>query len=134
MFVLVTTAVTIAVVIGESAIRSGIPATEPFAIVAGAKAEAGMAERIEPAMIKGVFPAPYQPVTITTAFFKSLPTAVLPVIVISAIVLPTVVIMVIVFPAVTVTVIVMPIIAISAIVLPVVAIMVAPSPILSEGA
>src|SRR5215475_2968481 len=144
MFVLVTTAVTIAVVIGESAIRSGIPATEPFAIVAGAKAEAGMAERIEPAMIKGVFPAPYQPVTITTAFFKSLPTAVLPVIVISAIVLPTVVIMVIVFPAVTVTVFVMPIIAVTAIilsiiaistiVLPAVTITVAPSYILSEGA
>jgi len=130
----VATAVTIAVVIGESAIRSGIPATERFAVVAGAKAEAGMAEGIEPAMLKGIFPAPYQPITVSTAFFKSPPTAVLPVIVISAIVFPAVVISVIVFPAVTVTVIVMPIIAIATIVLPAVAITVAPSPILSEGA
>jgi hypothetical protein len=93
-----------------------------------------MAERIEPAMLKGIFPAPYQPIAVSTAFIKSPPTAVLPVIMISAIVFPSVVISVIVFPAVTVTVIVMPIIAISTIVLPAVAITVAPPPILSEGA
>jgi hypothetical protein len=93
-----------------------------------------MAERIEPAVLKGVFPAPYQPVAVTTAFFKSLSTAVLPVIVVSAIVLPAVVVTAIVFPAVTVMAIVLPIIAVTAIVLPAVAITVAPSSILSEGA
>jgi hypothetical protein len=102
-----------AVVISESSIRLGTPATEPFAVVAAAKAEAGRAERIEPAMLKGVFPAPYQPVTVTTAFFKSLPTIVLPIISLSAIVLPTV--------------------AFTAIVLPIIAVTVAPSPVLSEG-
>jgi hypothetical protein len=91
-----------------------------------------MAERIEPAMFKGVFPAPYQPITVSTAFIKSPPTAVLPTVVIMVIVFPAVVISVIVFPVVTV--IVMPIIAISTIVLRAVAITVAPSPILSEGA
>jgi hypothetical protein len=39
-----------------------------------------MAEQIEPAMLKGVFPAPNQPVTVTTPLFKSLPTVVLPII------------------------------------------------------
>jgi DNA/RNA endonuclease G (NUC1) len=37
-----------AVVIGESAIRLGIPATEPFAVVTAAKAEAG---RFAPALL-----------------------------------------------------------------------------------
>jgi hypothetical protein len=122
LFVLVASAITTTVVIVESAIRSGVPATEPFAIVAAAKAEAGIAERIEPAMLKGVFSAPHQPIAETAALFKSHFTVVLPVIVIS----------VIVFPAVAVTAIILPIIAISAIVMLVVT--VAPSPILSEGA
>jgi len=91
-----------------------------------------MAERIEPAMFKGVFPAPYQPITVSTAFIKSPPTAVLPTVVIMVIVFPAVVISVIVFPVVTA--IILPIIAIATIVLPAVAITVAPSPILSEGA
>src|SRR5262249_37637220 len=94
--VLVAASITIAVVIGESAIRSGIPATEPLAVVAAAKAEARIAERIEPAMLKSVFPAPHQPVAETAAFLKSHFTVVLPiipavvfaVIAISAIVLP----------------------------------------------
>ncbi|HEV2666563.1 MAG TPA: hypothetical protein VG324_16715, partial [Blastocatellia bacterium] len=94
-------------------------------------------------MLKGIFPAPYQPVTVTTAFFKSLPTVVLPIIAISAIVSPAVAVMLIVvpiilisaivMPAIAVTVIVLPIIAFSAIVLPTVAVTVAPSPVLSEG-
>jgi len=83
-----------------------------------------MAERIEPAMFKGIFPAPYQPITVSTAFFKSPPTAVLPIIAVTVIVLPII----------AVTVIVLSIIAISAIVLPAVAVTVAPSPVLSEGA
>jgi hypothetical protein len=112
LFDLIATAITTTVIIGESAVRSGVPATEPFAIVAAAKAEAGIAERIEPAMLKGIFSAPHQPVAETVALFKSHPTLVLPII-------PTVVFAVI---------------AISAIVLPVAAITVAPSPILSEGA
>src|SRR5262249_29499176 len=110
---LVATAITIAVVIGESAIRSGVPATEPVAVVAAAKAEAGIAERIEPAMLEGVFPAPYQSVTVTAAFIKSLPTAVLPIIAVSVIGLP--------------------VIAISAIVSSLIAVSVAPSPVLSKG-
>ena len=79
-----------AVVIGESAMRVVITATEPLAI--------------EPAMLKGVSPAPYRPAAVITAFFKSLPTAVLP-----AAALP-------------------------AMVLPATAVTVAPSPVLSEGA
>jgi hypothetical protein len=35
-------------------------------------------------MLKGVFPALYQPDTVTMAFFKSLPMAVLPITTISA--------------------------------------------------
>jgi len=123
LFVLVATAITIAVVIGESAIRSGVPATEPVAVVAAAKAEAGIAERIEPAMLEGVFPAPYQSVTVTAAFIKSLPTAVLPIIAVSVIVLPII----------AVSVIVLPVIAISAIVSSLIAVSVAPSPVLSKG-
>ena len=123
-----------AVVIGESAIRSGIPATEAFTVVAVAKAEAGMAERIEPAMLEGVFPAPCQPVTVTTSLFKSLPAAVLPIIVVTMIVLPIIAISAIVPQIIAVTVIVLPVIAISAIVLLAVAVTVAPSPVLSEGA
>jgi hypothetical protein len=97
---------------------------------------------MEPAMLKGVFPTPYQPVTVTTAFFKSLPPAVLPVIAVTVIVFPIVAVTVIVFPIIAVivfpiiavivfpiiAVIVFPIIAISAIVLPAVAL----SPILSK--
>jgi hypothetical protein len=78
-----------AVVISESAMRVVIPTTELF---------------IEPAMLKGVSPAPYQSAAVITAFFKSLPTAVLP-----AAALP-------------------------AMVLPATAVTVAPSPVLSEGA
>jgi hypothetical protein len=78
-----------AVVIGESAMRVVIPATEPF---------------IEPAMLKGIFLASYQPAMVTTAFFKSLP------------------------------IVVLPMISLSAIVLPAAAVMVATSPVLSEGA
>jgi len=120
-------------VIGESAIRSGVPATEPVAIVAAAKAEAGMGERIESEMLKGVFPTPYQPVTVTTALIKSLPTGVFPIIVVTVIVFPIIAVMVIVFPVIAVTVIVFPVIAISAIVLPIIAVSVAPSSVLSKG-
>ena len=93
-----------AVVIGESAMPVVAPVTEPFAVFAAAKAEAGISERIEPAMLKVAFPVPHQAVMVTTAFFKSLPTAVLPVIALSAIVSPTVVVTTIVMPAVAVTV------------------------------
>jgi len=85
-------------------------------------------------MLKGVFPAPYHPLTVTTAFFKSLPTVVLPIIAIQVIVLPAVAIQVIVLPIVAVTVAVLLIIAISAIVMSAVAVTVATSPVLSEGA
>src|SRR5882672_10223320 len=94
-----------------------VPATEPIAVVTAAKA-------IEPAMLKGLFPASYQPVMVTTAFFKSLPAIVLPVTALPAIVLP-----VTALPA-----IVLPVTALPAIVLPAVAVMVAPSSVLSEGA
>jgi hypothetical protein len=93
-----------------------------------------MAERIEPAMIKGVFLAPYQPVTVPTAFIKSSKTAVLPIIAVAVIVLPIITVAVIVFAVIAISVIVLPIIAISAIVLPAVAVTVAPSPVLCEGA
>jgi hypothetical protein len=93
-----------------------------------------MSERIEPAMLKGVFPAPYQPITVTTAFFKSPPTAVLPAVVVTVIVFKAFTVTVIVMLIIAVSAITLPIIAVSAIVLPAVAITVAPSPILSEGA
>jgi hypothetical protein len=85
-------------------------------------------------MLKGVFPAPHQPVTVTMAFFKSLPTVVLPIIAILVIVLPAVAVSVIVLPIIIVTAAVLPIVAVSVIVLPAVAVTVAPSPVLSEGA
>src|SRR5262249_61388942 len=72
-------------------------------------------------MLKGVFPAPYQPVTVTTAFFKSLPTVVLPIIAVSVIVLPAVAVSVIVLPVIVVTVAVLPIIVVTAGELPMVA-------------
>jgi hypothetical protein len=133
-FVLVAAAITTAVVIGESAIRLGVSATKPFAVVAAAKAEAVRAERIEPATLKGVLSSLNQPITVATTFFKSLPTIVLPIIAISAIVLPAVAVTVIVLPIIAISAIVLPIIAISAIVLPIIAVSVAPSPVLSEGA
>jgi len=93
-----------AVVIGESAMPMVALATEPVVVFAAAKAGAVIAEPIEPAMLKGIFPIPHQPVMVTTAFFKSLPTAVSVVI------------------------------ALPAIVLPAAAVTVAPSPVLGEGA
>jgi hypothetical protein len=127
----------------------GIPTTEPFAVVSAAIAEAGIAKRIEPAIPKGVFPAPYQAVTVTTAFFKSLPMAVFPIVAVTVIVFP--IVTVIVFAIVTVTVIVFAIItvfilliiaitvfilliiAISVFILQAVAVTVGPSTILSKG-
>jgi len=84
-------------------------------------------------MLKRVFPAPYQPVTVTTAFIKSLPTAVFPIIAVMVIVFPIIAVTVIVFPIIVVTVVVFPVIAISAIVLSIIAVSVAPSPVLSKG-
>ncbi|HEY9435355.1 MAG TPA: hypothetical protein VI260_28195 [Blastocatellia bacterium] len=131
LLILVPTTIATAVVIGESAIRLGVPTTEPFAVVAAAIAEAGIAEQIEPAMLKGVFPAPYQPVTVTTAFFKSLPMAVFPIVAVTVIVFPIVAVTIIVFPIVMVTIIVFPIVAVTIIIFPIVAVTIIIFPIVT---
>jgi hypothetical protein len=52
LFVLVATAITMAAVICESAMRLSVPTAEPIVVVAAAKA-------IELAMLKGLLPASY---------------------------------------------------------------------------
>ena len=74
------------------------PLRLPFAVVAAPKAEAEITERIEPAMLKGVFPTTLLPITIPATFFTHLPTALLPIIAISAIVLPIIAVSAIALP------------------------------------
>ena len=69
--------VSITVSIGGLAIRLGVPHAETLAVINAAKSKSFTAKWIESAPTIGVFSPLDQPVTETTAFFKSFPRIVL---------------------------------------------------------